>query len=535
MKKLVVIGGGINGAGIARDAAMRGLQVTLLEKNDFGSGTSWASSKLIHGGLRYLEHGEIELVRESLREREILLRIHPHNIHPLHLLLPVYRYSPHRLITLRLGMTMYEFLSGNNSLPLHDVFTKEQLASAEPGLDQHSLLGGIAYWDAQCVYPERLVLANLHSAEAYGAQLFNYHKVIRLNTKSGRITSVVATDSLNGDLKEFEADIVVNAAGPWIDEITDPYKKIQRPLIGGTRGSHLVVPKFTDGPRHAIYVNARKDGRPFFILPWRDDYLIGTTDIRHTDSADQLSPTHEEIDYLLTETHHCFPNARLSRDQILFSFAGIRPLPYSTKKNPGAISRRHIIVDHTQRDGIANLVSLLGGKLTTYRRMAEQVVDLVFRKSGLPNVPCTTGHVPLWGGEMDHPHMFVSDNAASVKRLYRMDEKTFYHLVTLYGTHSMKVLETGASLNNGMDALSAYSLDVPAQVLFAVRYEWAKTLSDVMLRRTPIGTNARMGMDTCEKVAEVMGNTLGWSEKKRQDEISDYKIFVALRLWSHKS
>lgn len=533
MKKLVIIGGGINGAGIARDAAMRGWHVTLLEKNDFCSGTSWASSKLIHGGLRYLEHGEIGLVRESLRERETLLRIHSYNVQPLHLLLAVYRYSPHRLITLRIGMKLYEYLSVKKSLPVHEIFTSDQLNSIEPGLDKRKLQGGIVYWDAQCLYPERMVLANLHSAEENGAKVYNYHQATRMNIRNGRVVSVTAKDVLNGDEKDFESDMVVNAAGPWIDTVLSTGIDSGRYLIGGTRGSHIVVPRFAGGPNHALYVNARMDGRPFFILPWRNYYLIGTTDIRHQGSSDELSPTYAEIDYLITETNHCFPSAEIGRNQILFSFSGIRPLPYSTRKKPGSITRRHIIVDHSSRDGITNLISLVGGKLTTFRHMAEQVVDRIEQKSALPKALCTTAVVPLWGGDMQHPETFASQEIAKKEWPLPVDEITHRHLITLYGTHFRKILELGSEKKDGLERICSHGPDIRAQILFAVRHEWAKTLTDVMLRRIPVGTNTCLGMDACETVAELLGNELGWSVQKKQDEINDYKKYVTRRLLAH--
>lgn len=535
MKKLVVIGGGINGAGIARDAAMRGWDVTLLEKNDFCSGTSWASSKLIHGGLRYLEHGELGLVRESLREREILLRIHPYNIHSLHILLAVYRHSPHWLTTLKLGMTCYELLSVNRSLPVHEVFTVDQLNSIEPGLDKRKLQGAIAYWDAQCPYPERLVLANLHSAEENGAKLHNYHDVIHLSKKGNRIQSVIAKDMKSCQEKEFQCDFVVNAAGPWIDEILNPHRISYRPLIGGTRGSHIVVHRFPDGPSHAIYVNARLDGRPFFILPWLNYYLVGTTDLRHAGSLDALSPTYSEVDYLITETKHCFPSADIHRNNILCSFSGVRPLPYSKKKNPGAITRRHIIIDHARKDGTTNLISLVGGKLTTFRHAAQEVVDAANRRTSVISPACTTGTIPLWGGAMENAESLVARTFTNAHRRWNIDEATFRHLVTLYGTHYQEVLES-AGLHPGVfEKVCPHGVDIKAQIIYAVRHEWAKTLTDVLLRRTPIGMNTCLGMDACEITADTMASELGWNEETKCKEIAEYRSFVTRRLLSHLS
>ncbi len=524
MKKLVVIGGGINGAGIARDAAMRGWHVTLLEKNDFCSGTSWASSKLIHGGLRYLEHGEIGLVRESLREREILLRLHPYNIQPLHLLLAIYRHSPHRVLTLRFGMKMYEWLSCERTLPFHDFYTSEQLNDIEPGLDKRKLLGGIAYWDVQCVYPERLVMANLHSAVENGAAVHNYHEVVRFNLNAGRIRSVVAVDKIGGREKDFEADMVVNAAGPWIDTLLHSGPITRRRLIGGTRGSHIVIPRFEKGPAHAIYTNALLDGRPFFIIPWRHFYLVGTTDIRHENSPDDVAPNYAEIDYLIREFNNCFPSAELHRKDILMSFAGIRPLPYSTKKNPGAVTRKHIIVDHSRQDGIENLISLVGGKLTTYRHMAEQVMDRIEQKSFGKVTPCQTAKAFLWGGDMSGSE---PDNSLIT------DVPVLRHLISLYGSNCRRVLEM--NLPNGLERISPTDPDVNAQVVFSVRYEWAKKLSDVMLRRILSGQNAAAGLDSYEQVAEIMQKELGWNEEKKKEEMAEYKNFVARRLLSHQN
>ncbi|MBL7996784.1 glycerol-3-phosphate dehydrogenase/oxidase [bacterium] len=535
MKKLVVIGGGINGAGIARDAAMRGWDVTLLEKNDFCSGTSWASSKLIHGGLRYLEHGEFGLVRESLREREILLHIHPHNIHPLHILLSVYRYSPHWKTTLRFGMKLYEFLSTNSSMPLHETFTPDQLNEIEPGLDKRELRGGIAYWDAQCRYPERLVLANLHSAEENGAKIYNHHQVIRLNKKDNRVQSVIAKDLILGQDKEFECGVVINAAGPWIDEIVNPHRASRRPMIGGTRGSHIVVPRFTDGPRHAIYSNARLDGRPFFILPWLNYYLIGTTDVRHRNSLDELAPSLSEIDYLITETNQCFPAAEINRNSILFSFSGVRPLPYSGKKNPGAITRRHIIIDHGKTDGITNLISLVGGKLTTYRHAAQLAIDAAHKKTSELSPVCLTDIIPLWGGAMENVESYITNNFADAHRRWNIDEMSFRHLVTLYGTHFEDVLKVADLHPGGFKKICSHGSDLRAQVIYAVRHEWAKTLTDVMLRRTPIGMNTCLGMDACEIVGNLMAGELRWNENKKREEIDNYKSYVTRRLLSHQN
>jgi glycerol-3-phosphate dehydrogenase len=380
------------------------------------------------------------------------------------------------------------------------------------------------------VYPERLVLANLHSAEEYGAELLNYHEVVRFKRNGRKIFSVTAMDKLNSIEKEFEADMVVNSSGPWIDAVLQLGSMIRRRLIGGTRGSHIVVPRFENGPLHAIYTNAMVDGRPFFILPWRNYYLVGTTEVRHEDSQDELFPTYAEIDYLLEETHNCFPAAAPRRQDILFSYAGIRPLPYSTKKNPGAITRKHILIDHS-KDGIDNLVSMVGGKLTTYRRMAEQAVDLIGKKTN-DTTPSSTAIAPLWGGEPTGSLTATALNQTNQR--YRIDETIQQHLIDLYGSHYHEVLELAASRPNGFEKLDSGESDISAQVIFAVKKEWAKKISDVMFRRTPAGLCPNLGFEAYRKAAEIMAVELKWSEIKKNEEIEDYKKFVKRFLLSHQ-
>ena len=391
---VIVIGAGINGAGIARDAAMRGLSVLLIEKGEVGRGTTSASTRLIHGGLRYLEHFEFGLVRESLRERETLLRIAPHLVRPLAITIPIYKRNKRGRVTIRAGMILYDLLSWGKSLPRHQMFSRAETLQRWPGLNPEGLVGAALYYDAQVEFPERLVAENVRSACEFGAEVLTHTRVTNVAVADGKVSGVefVADD---GDKQFAEAHVVINAAGPWIDHVLEQVPIDSPKLIGGTKGSHIIVPPFPTAPVNAIYVEARSDGRPIFLIPWNKLYLIGTTDVRFEGDPDEVRCELWEIDYLLAETNFAFPGAQLTPDSIIETYSGVRPLPVTTDKDEQSITRRHFIREHPR---LPNLLSIVGGKLTTYRSLAEQCVDKIFRKLGKQPPPCTTQITPISSG-----------------------------------------------------------------------------------------------------------------------------------------
>jgi glycerol-3-phosphate dehydrogenase len=379
---VVVIGAGINGAGIARDAAMRGLKVLLIDKGEPGEGTTVASTRLIHGGLRYLEHFEFGLVRESLREREILLRIAPHLVKPLAITIPIYKQSKRGRLMIRAGMILYDLLSWGKSLPRHRMLSRAETLEQLPGLNPDGLVGSALYYDAQVEFPERLVMANVRSAREFGTEVLTHTCVTNLIVDDGKVTGV------EFGRKQFaEAAVVINAAGPWIDLVLERVPCKSPKLIGGTKGSHIVVDPFAGAPVNALYVEARSDARPVFIIPWNKLYLIGTTDVRFEGDPDEVRCEPWEIDYLLSETNLALPSAHLTRDNILHTYSGVRPLPVTSDKDEQSITRRHFIREHP---ALPNLLSIVGGKLTTYRSLAEECVDLIFEKLGKDSPPCRT-------------------------------------------------------------------------------------------------------------------------------------------------
>jgi glycerol-3-phosphate dehydrogenase len=318
--------------------------------------------------LRYLEHFELGLVYESLRERETLLRIASGLVKPLVMVIPIYKQSRRGRMTIWAGMVLYDLLSWRKSLPRHRMLSRAETLGKWPGLNAEGLVGSALYYDAQVEFPERLVLANVESAREFGAEVLTHTRVTGL-TGSGV--------EFGGQL--VEAGVVINATGPWIDQVLTPVKSPR--LIGGTKGSHIVVPVFPGAPANAIYLEARSDGRPIFIIPWNKLYLIGTTDVPFEGDPDQVRCEDWEIDYLLSETNLALPGAHLTRESILYTYSGVRPLPYQSS------TRRHFIREHPQ---LPNLLSIVGGKLTTYRSLSEECVDLIFRKLKRDSPACRT-------------------------------------------------------------------------------------------------------------------------------------------------
>src|ERR687894_1775402 len=342
---LIVIGAGINGAGIARDAAMRDLKVLLLDKGDISDGTTQWSTRLIHGGLRYLEYYEVHLVRESLAEREKLLHIAPHLVKPLRFVVPIYERSKRGPGMIRLGMIGYDALSFDKSVPNHRMLSREEGLEQYPGLNPDGLLGAATYYDGQVEYAERIAVENAVSAHERGATVLTYAEVKRLlyeesgNGGLPRASGVEFEDRLGGGAYAAHAPVTVNVAGPWgdrvlsgagsfgIDDAPEGADGEREQMIGGTKGSHIVVDPFPGAPGDALYVEARRDGRPYFIVPWNGRYLIGTTDFRYREDLDYISADDDEIDYLIAETNAVIPEAGLSRESVLFTYSGVGTTP----------------------------------------------------------------------------------------------------------------------------------------------------------------------------------------------------------------
>ena len=516
---VAVIGAGVNGAGIAFDAALRGLRVVVLEQNDVCSGTSAISSRLIHGGLRYLEYGEIPLVFESLRERILLRRIAAHLVEPIRICIPIYESARRGRLLIRLGMIAYDMLSVRKTVPVHDMLSRDEAIEAEPGLAKEGLRGEARYYDAQVTFAERLVLENLLAARSAGAEIHTYSAVTKINIEHGAVSTLEIKDTITGDQQTIAASVVVNAAGPWVDQVLATTAQASPRLIGGTKGSHIVVGPFKGAPQDAFYVEAAADGRPFFIIPWNGQYLIGTTDIRYDADLDEIRASRDEVDYLLAETNRVFPAAQLGSDDIHYAYAGVRPLPHREKGPESSITRRHII--RKNRKIARGLVSIIGGKLTTYRNLAEQTVDLVGKmlRRRLPD--CRTRETLL-------PGAYRLDEArTALESLQGLSANGVARLLSIYGGRCIDIVELTVSEPSLGKAIDADASILAAEVVFAIREEMARTLTDIVHRRLMIGLAADQGRALYEIVAAIAAAEFAWSDEDRREQLDSLRRYSA--------
>lgn len=520
---VIVIGAGINGAGIARDASLRGLSVLLVDKGDIGAGTTSRSTRLVHGGLRYLEHRELPLVRESLREREVLLHIAPHLVHPLSFLLPVYEEHRRGTRMIRMGMMAYDALSLDKSMSRHRMLNRGEALQREPGLRADGLRGAAAYYDAQAEYPERLSLENALDARRLGAVVLPYTSVTELQRgPAGRVTGVALHDELHGADYVARGGVVVNAAGPWVDRVLGGIEPPDQRMIGGTKGSHLVVAPFPGAPREAVYAEAVEDGRPYFVVPWNGLYLIGTTDSRFDGDLDRVVATDEEVAYLIAETNKLFPGAGLRAEDVLYTYAGVRPLPAAPEGDEAAITRSHVIHDHAP--GVEGLLSIVGGKITTYRQLAEEVVDAVVKKLAAKARKCRTHQVPLPGGTV-YPFDAFRERFHATAGL---DHATGERLLRIYGTRAAELLDEADGRPSLREPLEGGGGAIGAEVAFSLRTELAETLADVLARRTMIGFGADAGLGAVEAAAEIAVRQLGWDDARAASEVERYRAQVEM-------
>ena len=520
---LIVVGAGINGAGIAREAARRGLSVLLLDKSDIAAGTTSWSSRLIHGGLRYLEYAEISLVRESLRERERLLRVAPHLVQPLPLTIPIYSWHRRGRWMIRAGMVAYDVLSYDKSLPRHRMMTADQAVQHEAGLNPDGLKGAARYYDAQVEFPERVAVESAIEAAAHGADIRTGAEVVDLTVEAGVVKGVVWRDIHTGEEHHASALVTVNVAGPWVDRILAEMDLADTPrLVGGTKGSHIVVDPFPGAPEDALYIEAKQDGRPYFIIPWNDLYLIGTTDIRYDGDLDRIVPTEDEIRYLIDETNLAIPSAGLDRDSVLYAYAGLRPLPYQPEGRESGITRRHIIRDHAPR--VEGLFSIIGGKLTTYRNLSEHTVDDVFKKLGRKGPPSPTRQAAFPGaaGDLDRTRKQLTTNGPEW-----LEPRSAEYLLRVYGTRAAEIV---ALAEQGSERLRQVVDDftglIGAAALFGLQEEFARSLTDVVMRRTMTGYSRDAGTAASERIAAIGTEAGIWSDSEAESQLEEFRSYM---------
>ena len=476
---LLVIGGGITGCGVARDAAMRGLRVALFEGNDFASGTSGRSSRLVHGGIRYLERAQLHLVHESIRERETLLRIAPHIVKPLAFTWPIYRGARVGKLKLSAGLLVYRLMAAGRSRR-HFTLNAAETIAREPALESAGLTGGAVYYDA-CTDDARLTVVNALSARENGATVANHTRVTELLRENGKAIGAIVKPRYGGQSYGVRARIIVNATGVWVNSFITT-QGVQH--LRGSKGVHISVSRDRVGNHDALTLISPVDGRVMFCLPAGPQTIIGTTDTWTDESPEAVHASFDDVDYLLRSANAHFPRARLQRADVVSAWAGIRPLATAPSTNPSAVSREHSIV--TDSSGV---ISVTGGKLTTYRSMAAEIVDLVQRSLGQERQRAPTDSMQLPGAHRDE----------EIARLQREDESLSTPLVD-------GLQYTGAHLVHGVKA------------------EMAQTLADLLIRRTHIAFETRdHGSSIALRAARIVSPLLGWSEETANARVREYE------------
>jgi glycerol-3-phosphate dehydrogenase len=495
---LLVIGGGITGCGIARDAALRGLSVALVEKDDFASGTSSRSSRLVHGGVRYLEHGHLHLVFESSSERRRLLRLAPHLVRPLEFTWPVYDGARIPRWKLSAGLTLYDALALFRNVGRHRRLSRTQVLEREPALASEGLRGGASYFDA-ATDDARLTVANAIGAVEAGAVVVN-HAMADLLIEGGRAVGATVHDALTGEVIEVRAMVVVRATGPWTGS------------VHGSKGAHIAVPRDRIGNNNALTLLSPRDGRVLFALPAGINAIVGTTETEADSPPETIRATNDDVRYLLESANAFFPRAKLEPRDVVSAWAGIRPL-IPTAGSAGAATREHAIITDT-----SGVVSITGGKLTTYRVMAAQVVDVVQKRMGTRSTRTPTVDRALPGGDFESLDSLIAHIARETNDLELSE-----HLAKNYGSRWRAVWNAISADGTGrlVDGLPYTA----GELRYCVAHEMALTIGDLLIRRTHLAFETRdHGLEVAPIVAGAIAPALDWTADDRARAIADYEL-----------
>ena len=524
---LLVVGGGITGAGVARDAARRGLNTLLVEQSDIASGTSSRSSKLVHGGLRYLEQGELSLVFEAVAERRVLTEIAPHLVLPMPFLLPVYEDSRRGMFTINVGMWLYDGLSLFRSPKLHKSLPRKKVRQVEPSLRTKGLKGAQVYYDCS-TDDARLTLETAIDAEIEGAEIRTYTRLSHFLFDGESVCGAAIENVLTGQVEEVRASLIVNATGPWSDRARGTTVAQEAERMRPTKGVHIVVNSSRLKIEHAVCCMHPRDGRVFFTIPWGEQTYIGTTDTDFEGDPGDVYADAEDVAYLLEATASYFPDCDITADDVISTWAGVRPLVSDeSAETESSVSREHVIV--VEPGGV---LTVAGGKLTTYRRMAEEVVDkavellegkgvvighLTDSETALNSLVGAVGW-PEQGGQEEVARA-IHDRAEGL-----LTEETALLLAGSLGMRGIDVAERVVAEPKLAEPLIQGRHEIMAQVDWAVEREFAVTVTDVMMRRTQLYyRDSDQGLTATNAVAERMAEQLGWSEEERLRQIEDYR------------
>jgi glycerol-3-phosphate dehydrogenase len=510
--QVIVIGGGINGVAIARECACAGRRTLLLEQHDFAAGTTSRATRIIHGGLRYLEHAEIGLVHESLVERRRLLQQHPHLVHPVHFLLALDQDSGRSAFTVRTGLWLYRHLGGGG---LRVDSSQEDERKLERLLDSGRRWSVFSYEDAQCEFPERLVAEWLVEAMEAGAVARNHTQVLAADVRHRRVAGVLLRDQISGKEERVEGTWIINATGPWADRLCQRSQiATPHPMVGGIRGSHIVVPRFAGAPDAAVYTEA-VDKRPIFVIPWNEQILVGTTEVADQGDPSRVAPAQEEIDYLVRSLLHLFPRIKLTAGDIRYAFAGVRPLPFAPKEKASSVTRRHYLHDHVQ-DGAEHMISVIGGKLTTAAELARQCAAKIgiSRKSSKTLALASANSAELL---LDRWVVEISDAGGISEGVAR----------GIVEWHGKRALEISRLAQHGAELrapLCSHTEHIVAEAVDAFATECAVTLGDVLLRRVPVALGGCWSPACSREAAARIGAVVGWKDNQAAAELEAFEL-----------
>ena len=510
---ILVIGGGINGVGIALDAASRGLRVALVEEKDFASGTSSRSSKLIHGGLRYLEQYDFKLVREALQERELMITtIAPHLVQPVSFIYPLQEKFKERTYV-GAGMALYDALRGfKRALPWHKHISQKELSEIAPSLRLDLITGGYKYFDAQ-VDDARHTMMIARTAAKYGAVITTRTRVEEVKRDGKRVIGAIVRDLENETLIEVKAKVTVMAAGVWTDQLYQDFGIKAGYEVRMSKGAHIVVPGSAIRSKTGVII--KTDISVLFIIPWGEKWIVGTTDTDYEADPNTPIATRNDVNYIINQANRVL-EPKLNQSQVIGVFAGLRPLISTNEDSKTTDLSREHVVDHP----VPGFVSIAGGKYTTYRVMAEDAIDaaVVDLKRLTPD-SCTES-LAIVGAD---GYSVLKNQKAAIAKSYGISEATFEHLLNRYGSLFVEVLEAAKSDEKLALPLSTQLPYIGAEILYAVTHEGALSVSDVMNRRTRINFEAQdQGRSILDTVAEIMAKPLGWSKADMKKSISEY-------------
>ncbi len=510
---LAVIGAGINGAAVARDASMRGLRVALIERGDFAGATSSRSSKLIHGGFRYLPQGQFKLVYEALRERERLRhKTAPHLVHPIQFLFPVYRKRGFNRFTMAMGLTLYDLFARMPFKEWHSSLNAAEVRETEPALTREGLTGGAMYFDAWAD-DARVTFENVLDADLHGAAVANYAAVESFGAIEGKIASASVRDLLGGGVGEIRAKKFLNAAGPWVDEIRRMDDRAAKPCVRLTKGVHLVFARTLLPVRESI-VLADERGRIVFVMPHDRYVLVGTTD---TDFAGEPASVRTEIadvEYLIAVLAESLPGIKLTNADVATSFAGLRALVKEDKDAPSSVPREEVILESA-----AGLITVAGGKFTTHRAIAQKIVDRVMRSLGRAVGICPTLETPLPGARA----LADGDSSGSSASMRSIPATSAEILKARYGTRAPIVARIAARRPELAEPLSRNCPAIGAEVVNAVSNEMAHSVGDFLIRRTSLSWRAPVEAEAgAGAVARIMAAELGWDRAREEAEVASF-------------